>query len=89
MDKIYRLTSDDNSTLHVDLEDFEGKTAYAEYNKFGVMSENDKYKLILGNYLGDSLRFLSLCLLKNKFLYILAMVINTTNSSGSKEHQYS
>ena len=55
LDKIHRLTSDDNSMLRVDLEDFEGNTAYAEYNMFGVMSENDKYKLNLGAYSGDSL----------------------------------
>jgi len=61
LDKIHRLTSDNNSMLRVDLEDFEGNTAYAEYNMFNVMSENDKYKLILGNYSGDSPRFLSLC----------------------------
>ena len=54
-DKIHRLTSNDNMTLHVDLEDFEGNTSYAEYDMFGVMSENDKYKLILGNYSGDLL----------------------------------
>ena len=45
--------------LRVDLEDFEGNTAYAEYKKFGVMSENEKYKLILSSYSGESLRFLS------------------------------
>ena len=53
LDKIHRLTSDDNSMLRVDLEDFEGNTAYAEYNMFNVMSENDKYKLIIGSYSGD------------------------------------
>ena len=52
LDKIHHLTSDDNSRLRVDLEDFEGNTSYAEYNKFGVMSENDKYKLKLGSYSG-------------------------------------
>ena len=57
LDKIHRLTSDNNSMLRVDLEDFEGNTTFAEYNKFGVMSENDKYKLILGSYSGDSLLF--------------------------------
>ena len=56
---IHRLTLDNNSMLRVDLEDFEGNTAYAEYNKFGIMSENEKYKLILGSYSGESLRFLS------------------------------
>ena len=60
LDKIHRLTSDDNSMLRVDLEDFEGNTTYAEYNKFGVMSENDKYKLIIGSYSGRE-AFLSSC----------------------------
>ena len=45
--------------LRVDLKDFEGNTAYGEFNKFDVMSENDKYKLISGNYSGESLCFLS------------------------------
>ena len=52
LDKIHRLTSDNNSMLRVDLEDFEGNTRYAEYNMFGVMSEKDKYKLLLGSYSG-------------------------------------
>ena len=64
LDKIHRLTSDNNSMLRVDLEDFEGNTSYAEYNMFGVMSENDKYKLILGSYSGNLLylRLVSFCL---------------------------
>ena len=52
LDKIHRLTSDHNNVLRVDLEDFEGNTAYDEYNMFGVMSEENKYKLILGAYSG-------------------------------------
>ena len=52
LDKIHRLTSDNDNMLCVNLEEFEGNTAYAEYNMFGVMSENDKYKLILGSYSG-------------------------------------
>jgi len=67
LDKINRLTSDDNSMLRVDLEDFEGNTAYAEYDMFSVMSENDKYKLNLGSYSGDSLRF-SLYFLRQQFV---------------------
>ena len=53
LNKIYRLTSNKNNMLRVDLKDFEGNTAYAKYNKFGVMSENNKYKLMLGSYSGD------------------------------------
>ena len=36
----------------MDLEDTTGKTAYAEYDFFGVASENSKYKLSLGTYSG-------------------------------------
>ena len=54
-DKIHRLTSDDNNTMCVDMTGFEGNTAYAEYEMFGVMGESNKYKLILGNYLGMNL----------------------------------
>ena len=50
--KIHRLTSDDKNVLRVDLEDFEGNTTYAEYNLFSVMSEKDKYRLIVGFYSG-------------------------------------
>ena len=57
LDKIHRLTSDDNSMLRVDLEDFEGNTRYTEYSKFGVMSENYKYNLILGYYSGNLYTF--------------------------------
>ena len=52
LENVYRLTSDDNNTMRVDLEDFEGNTSYAEYDMFGVMSESDKHKLILGSYSG-------------------------------------
>ena len=55
LDKIHRLTLDNNSILRVDLEDFEGETRYAEYNLFGVTSEKDKYKLILGDYSGNAI----------------------------------
>ena len=53
LEKIHLLTPDNNNMLRVDLEDFEGDTAYAEYNMFGVMSEDDKYKLIFGSYSGN------------------------------------
>ena len=42
LDKIHRLTKERNR-LHVDLEETTGKTAYAEYDFFGVASERSKY----------------------------------------------
>ena len=53
LDTIHRLTKE-RSRLHVDLEDTTGKTAYAEYDFFGVASERSKYKLSLGKYSGKS-----------------------------------
>ena len=61
LDKIYRLTSNNNSMLRVDLEDFEGNTRCAQYNIFGVMNEDNMYKLNLGVYSG--MIFFYYCLL--------------------------
>jgi len=58
LDNIHRLTSDNNGMLRVDLEDFEGNTAYAEYNKFSVKNENDLYRLNLASYSGKMFFFL-------------------------------
>ena len=52
LDKIFRLTSNNNNVLRVDLEDFEGNTRFAQYNIFGVMNEDNMYKLNLGVYSG-------------------------------------
>ena len=51
LDKIHRLAKE-ATKLRVDLEDFSGNTAYAEYNSFGVGNEKSKYKLSLGSYSG-------------------------------------
>lgn len=51
LDKIHRLTKE-RSRLRVDLEDFDGETAYAEYDLFAVGDKGSKYKLSIGNYSG-------------------------------------
>lgn len=51
LDKIHRLTKE-RSKLRVELEDFNGQTAYAEYDLFGVADEGNKYRLTLGTYAG-------------------------------------
>ena len=52
LDKINRLTVSSSNKLRVDLEDLEGKTAFAEYSSFAVTSEKAKYQLSLGSYSG-------------------------------------
>ncbi|KAL9961155.1 hypothetical protein ACROYT_G030048 [Oculina patagonica] len=60
LEKIHRLTSSGQYKLRVDLEDFAGNTAYAEYDLFRVASEGSRYQLNMGSYsgtAGDSLAF--------------------------------
>jgi len=52
LDKIHRLTNSGSYKLRVDLEDFDGKSYYAEYDSFKVGSEGEKYRLSLGGYSG-------------------------------------
>ncbi|XP_078686378.1 microfibril-associated glycoprotein 4-like [Branchiostoma floridae x Branchiostoma belcheri] len=59
-DKLHQLTSQAQYELRVDLEDFEGNSAYAQYQVFTVGSEDEHYKLTIGGYTGtagDSLAY--------------------------------
>ncbi|KAL9972451.1 hypothetical protein ACROYT_G018755 [Oculina patagonica] len=53
-DNLHRLTASGDVTLRVDLEDFDGNTAYAEYTTFKVADEGDKYRLLIGGYNGTA-----------------------------------
>lgn len=53
-DFIHKLTHENNVTLRIELESFEGLTSWAEYRTFVVESEENKYKLIIGNYSGNA-----------------------------------
>lgn len=53
LDKIHRLTKSP-SKLRVDLEDFDGNTAYAEYDLFQVANESKKYQLSIETYSGTA-----------------------------------
>jgi Fibrinogen beta and gamma chains, C-terminal globular domain len=49
------LTSAKRYKLRVDLIDFNGTVAYAEYDNFTVQSSSNKYRLSsLGNYIGTA-----------------------------------
>uniref|UniRef100_A0A1X7UL16 Sushi domain-containing protein n=1 Tax=Amphimedon queenslandica TaxID=400682 RepID=A0A1X7UL16_AMPQE len=60
LSKIHRLTKEGSNTLRVDLGDFEGNTAYANYSTFGISDSCTKYILTVGRYsgtAGDSLDY--------------------------------
>ena len=52
-DNINLLTRE-NQELRVDLSDFQGNTAYAEYSTFSVGSEGEKYKLTVTGFTGTA-----------------------------------
>ena len=54
LNKIHRLTQAANTTLRVDLADFEGEKRYANYSTFRVLDSSRKYTLIIGGYSGDA-----------------------------------
>ena len=59
LDKIHRLTST-ATELRVDMQDFEGNSAYAKYTSFSVGDSSSKYTLTVSGYsgtAGDSLAY--------------------------------
>jgi len=49
-DRISMLTNQDSYQLRVDVGDFDGKNAYAQYYSFLIANEADKYRLKLGTF---------------------------------------
>ncbi|XP_046861727.1 fibrinogen-like protein A [Xenia sp. Carnegie-2017] len=76
LDKIYRLTSARRNKLRVDLGDWSGNKAYAEYDYFAVKNENKKYQLSLGKYSGTAGDSLS---------YHKSMAFSTKDSDNDKD----
>ena len=60
LDKIHRLTASRPSELRVELEDWRGGGAYAEYGRFSIGGEQSLYRLSVVSYTGtagDSMAF--------------------------------
>ena len=53
-DNIHQLTASGNTVLRVELEDWDGNTAYAVYSTFKVDGESNKYRLTVGAYSGTA-----------------------------------
>nr|KAG5689853.1 hypothetical protein BaRGS_012203 [Batillaria attramentaria]KAG5689856.1 hypothetical protein BaRGS_012206 [Batillaria attramentaria] len=54
LENIYRLTSSQSHELRVDLEDWDGSTAYAEYSQFSISGPDDFYRLSVSGYTGTA-----------------------------------
>lgn len=59
-EKISLLSTQEDVKLRVELEDFEGNTAYAEYSRFRVADEKQQFLLSVGEYQGNATDSLSL-----------------------------
>ncbi|XP_078603558.1 microfibril-associated glycoprotein 4-like [Branchiostoma floridae x Branchiostoma japonicum] len=53
-ENLYHLAAQGGYELRVDLEDFEGNSAFAKYDNFRVEDEGHKYRLTLGTYSGTA-----------------------------------
>ncbi|XP_078617524.1 microfibril-associated glycoprotein 4-like [Branchiostoma floridae x Branchiostoma japonicum] len=53
-DNLHHLTAQGGYELRVDLEDFEGNSAYAKYSNFSVEDEGHLYRLTVGGYSGTA-----------------------------------
>ena len=53
LDKIHRLTST-STELRVDMQDFEGNSAYAKYTSFSIGDSSSKYTLSVSGYSGSA-----------------------------------
>lgn len=51
---IFNLTNEKEMVLRVELEDFDGNRAWAQYNLFRIGSEQEGYKLMIGSYKGNA-----------------------------------
>lgn len=49
-----RFSAGNNLTLRIELEDFDGNTAWAEYEKFAVSGEDQQFTLTVGGYSGNA-----------------------------------
>ena len=54
LNKIHRLTQAANTTLRVDLADFEGGKRYAKYTTFEVLDSSREYQLTVAGYSGNA-----------------------------------
>ncbi|KAM4663910.1 ficolin-1-like [Discoglossus pictus] len=59
-DNLYKITSLDPWELRIDLQDFENIKHFAKYASFQVLGEDEKYKILLGDFTegnaGDSMK---------------------------------
>ncbi|XP_034943222.1 fibrinogen alpha chain isoform X2 [Chelonus insularis] len=53
-ENIYMLTNNEDYSLRVELEDFEGNKRYAQYSHFKIYSEGEYYKLEIDGYEGNA-----------------------------------
>ncbi|KAM4663917.1 ficolin-2-like [Discoglossus pictus] len=60
-DNLHKITSSGTWELRIDLQDFENIKSHATYSSFQVLGEDEKYKLLLGDFkegdAGDSMSF--------------------------------
>eukprot|EP00058_Branchiostoma_floridae_P019755 XP_002605245.1 hypothetical protein BRAFLDRAFT_60409 [Branchiostoma floridae] len=54
LENIYNIVSQNTYDLRIDLEDWDNKTAYAQYSNFNISNAFDRYRLSVGDYRGTA-----------------------------------
>ena len=55
LDNIHRLTAaGGNNTLRIDMENFDGNTAYAQYSTFSIGDSSTEYRMTIAGYSGTA-----------------------------------
>eukprot|EP00058_Branchiostoma_floridae_P001865 XP_002587353.1 hypothetical protein BRAFLDRAFT_96224 [Branchiostoma floridae] len=54
LEKIHKLVSQAHYELYIEIQDWEGNSAYARYSTFGVGDASGNYRLAIGGYSGDA-----------------------------------
>lgn len=66
-DNLHKILSKRNYKLRIDLKDWNGDTAYAEYDTFAVGSEDTNYALSISGYNGNAGKY------RKKYVLFLAL----------------
>jgi len=53
-EKLHKMTEHNSYILRIELEDFNNRTRYAEYQSFTIGNAESKYRLGISGYFGDA-----------------------------------
>jgi ficolin len=81
---IHDITTSDQYTLRIDMEDFDGNKAYAQYDSFSIGSVAEQYQLHVDTYSGTAGDSLISCSSQNSYQFHNGMKFSTIDRDNDK-----